>query len=360
MFPTSPKLYSTMFTLDSSPPPRPEDIRLTQFSHGAGCGCKIAPAVLAEITRHNVFPENDKLLVGHATNDDAAVYDLGQGRALISTVDFFAPIVDDAFTYGQIAAANSLSDVYAMGGKPLMAMAVLGWPTEKLPTVLAQRIMAGAKDICLQAGVIIAGGHTIDSPEPFFGLSVNGEAPIAHIKQNSTAQAGDVLFLTKPLGTGVLATALKRGLLPPDGMNEAIASMTQLNSIGEKMGALPFVHALTDVTGFGLLGHLIEMAEGAHLSASLTYASIPTLGQAKELSRQFIYADNTMRNWKAYGEKTEGTNSESMLLLSDPQTNGGLLAAVHPEEQHRFAALFPEAVAIGHMTNRQEKIVSVM
>jgi len=348
-----------MFTLDSAPPPRPEDIRLTQYSHGAGCGCKIAPTILTEITHNNTFPDDKKLIVGHHTNDDAAAYDLGDGRALITTVDFFAPIVDDAFTYGKIAAANALSDVYAMGGRPSIALAVLGWPIEKLPTVLAQRVMAGARAICLEAGVVIAGGHTIDSPEPFFGLSVSGEMPIANIKRNSTAQAGDLLFLTKPIGTGVLTTALKRGLITPEQLFEASASMQQLNSQGEKLGTLPYVHAMTDVTGFGLLGHLQEMCDGANLSATLEYEAIPTFALSKKLSDQFVYADNTMRNWKAYGEKTEGSTSQSMLLLSDPQTNGGLLVSVDPQHKALFKNECPEAVLIGKMTERHTITVSV-
>ena len=350
-----------MLTLDSKPPQKPEDIRLTQYSRGAGCGCKIAPAVLSEIIHGNevAFAPNEKILVGNETNDDAAVYDLGNGRALISTADFFAPIVDDAFTFGQIAAANSLSDVYAMGGKPTLALALLGWAVEKLPNVLAQQVMAGARSMCEQAGIVIAGGHTIDATEPFFGLSVNGEAPIAHIKRNSTAQAGDFIFLTKPLGTGVLATALKRNLITKEEMQPAIDSMLQLNSIGEKLGALPYVHAMTDITGFGLLGHLLEMCEGAGLSATINYAQVPLLPKAKELTAQLVYADNTLRNWKAYEAKVTGTTSESMFTLCDPQTNGGLLLAVAEDDAEAFVATFNEAILIGKFTEKESAVVEV-
>ena len=236
------------------------EVKLTQFSHGSGCGCKVAPAVLEEIlkdTGENLLSKN--LLVGNETKDDAAVYDLGNGTALISTADFFTPIVNDAFTYGRIAAANALSDVYAMGGKPFLAIAILGFPTEKIPVSIAQQIIAGGKSICKEAGVSLAGGHTIDSPEPFFGLSVNGMVLVKNLKQNSTAEQGDLLFLTKPIGTGMLATAVKRELLSESDIQHAIDSMCFLNTFGEELGKYQFVHALTDVTGFGLLGHLIEI-----------------------------------------------------------------------------------------------------
>ena len=312
------------------------EIKLTQFSHGSGCGCKVAPAVLEEIlkgTGTSFFAPN--LLVGNETKDDAAVYDMGNGTALISTVDFFTPIVNDPFSYGKIAAANALSDVYAMGGRPFMAIAILGFPVEKLGAEVAQQIIAGAKEICAQASVSLAGGHTIDSPEPFFGLSVNGFVVIKNLKKNSTAQVGDVLYLTKPIGTGVLATALKRGLIGEDEITPAVNYMCTLNTLGETLGACEYVHALTDVTGFGLIGHLTEMCEGANVSAEINYSQVPLMDGVKELTAKFIYADNTMRNWKSYESKVQGITGESLLTLCDPQTSGGLLIALdtaHEEE----------------------------
>jgi selenide,water dikinase len=354
-----------MLTLEGKKPNDPDNIKLTQFSHGSGCGCKVAPSVLEEILKSDGARQmvNPLLLVGNETKDDAAVYDMGNGQALISTVDFFMPIVDDAFQFGQIAAANALSDVYAMGGKPFLATAILGWPVEKLPPALAQKVIAGAKEICQQAGVSLAGGHTIDSPEPFFGLSVNGHVAIANIKKNSTAQDGDILFLTKALGTGALTTALKRGVITAEDMRPCIASMTQLNSLGAELGSLEYVHALTDITGFGLLGHLIEMCEGSGLSAELYYNEIPLLDKVKELSAKFIYADNTMRNWKSYESKVEGISGESLLTLCDPQTSGGLLIAVAAEKEKELIKLLEDhkmpIARIGKMKAKEGKAVSL-
>jgi selenide,water dikinase len=351
-----------MLIPESKKPPGPNDIRLTQYSHGSGCGCKIAPSVLEEILRSDKKDSIDPLLlVGNETKDDAAVYDMGTGLGLISTVDFFMPVVDDAYQYGQIAAANALSDVYAMGGKPFLAIAVLGWPVEKLPAALAQQVIAGAKIICAKAGVSLGGGHTIDSPEPFFGLSVNGHVAISNIKRNSTAEEGDILFLTKPLGTGVLTTALKRALITPDDMAACISGMSQLNSIGADLGTLSYVHALTDVTGFGLLGHLIEMCDGSDLSAALYYNEVPLLGHVKDLTAKFIYADNTMRNWKSYESKVEGISGESLLTLCDPQTSGGLLIAVAPESENEITDMLSShglpVAKIGKMLLKQAKSV---
>ncbi len=316
------------------------EVKLTQYSRGSGCGCKVAPAILEEILKGAEGKFFDTLLlVGNETKDDAAVYDLGDGTALISTTDFFTPIVNDPFTYGKIAAANALSDVYAMGGKPFMAIAVLGFPVEKFPSEIAQQIIAGGKNICAEAKVSLAGGHTIDSPEPFFGLAVNGFVPIKNLKQNSTAQEGDLLFLTKPLGTGVLTTALKRDLLTTNEIQHALDSMCMLNTFGEELGKHQFVHALTDITGFGLLGHLIEMCEGSNLSAEIEYSQVPLMERVKELSAKFIYADNTMRNWKSYEQKVQDIGSESLLTLCDPQTSGGLLIAISPEKEKEFKSL---------------------
>jgi len=340
------------------------EIKLTQFSHGSGCGCKIAPAVLEEILKGTgasfISPQ---LLVGNETKDDAAVYDMGTGTALISTVDFFTPIVNDPFSYGKIAATNALSDVYAMGGKPFLAIAILGFPVEKLGAEVAQQIIAGAKAICAEAGVSLAGGHTIDSPEPFFGLSVNGLVPVQNLKKNSTARAGDVLYLTKPIGTGVLSTALKRGLVTEAEMEPATASMCTLNVWGETLGHYDYVHALTDVTGFGLLGHLIEMCEGSGTSAQVVYAQVPLMQGVKELSAKFIYADNTMRNWKGYESKVQGISGESLLTLCDPQTSGGLLIAVDAVKEDEFLKIsLPPNTSlykIGSIIAQQDKRVFV-
>lgn len=310
-----------------------EPIRLTQYSHGAGCGCKIAPAVLEQVLKSEMhaFPD-PRLLVGYGTKDDAAVYDLGQGRALISTTDFFSPIVDDAFDFGRIAATNALSDVYAMGGTPLIAIAVLGWPVDKLPAELAARVLDGGRAACHEAGIVIAGGHSIDAPEPFFGLAVTGEAPVSRIKRNDTAQAGDVLLLTKPIGLGILATAMKRGTLQPEHAGIGTAIMTQLNKAGSDLGALDGVHALTDVTGFGLLGHLIEVCEGSGLRAEIAFDQVPVIPEARHYLALGAYPDGSFRNWKSYAHKVEGASAmERMMLLSDPQTSGGLLIAAAPD-----------------------------
>ncbi len=320
------------------------EIKLTQFSHGSGCGCKVAPAVLEEILKGSgasFFSPN--LLVGNETKDDAAVYDMGNDTALISTADFFTPIVNNPFSYGKIAAANALSDVYAMGGRPFMAIAILGFPVEKLGAEVAQQIIAGAKEICALAGVSLAGGHTIDSPEPFFGLSVNGLVAIKNLKKNSTAQVGDVLYLTKPLGTGVLATALKRGLIGEDEIIPAVNYMSTLNTLGEALGFCEYVHALTDVTGFGLIGHLTEMCEGANVSAEINYSQVPLMDGVKELTAKFIYADNTMRNWKSYESKVQGITGESLLTLCDPQTSGGLLIALDAAHEGELLKIKPPA-----------------
>ena len=357
----------------------PDSLKLTQYSHGAGCGCKISPKVLDEILKSNmVLPDNNKLLVGNHSKDDAAVYDLGNGMALISTTDFFMPIVDDAFDFGRIAAANSISDVYAMGGKPLMAIAILGWPVEKLPVELAQKVIEGGRTICVEAGIPLAGGHSIDSPEPIFGLAVTGIVPIENLKKNNTAQVGDHLFLTKPLGVGILSTAQKRGLLKEEHLLMMIEQMTTLNKIGEELGKIKGVTAMTDVTGFGLLGHLIEMAEGSGLSAEIYYDKIPVATGVKEYIAQRIFPDATTRNWSSYSDKVKfekarpddpvgrGVNvMEAFTLLPDPQTNGGLLVSVKKnsvgeiKEVLKRSGLDKSIESIGRMLNGQGKIVLV-
>jgi len=308
-------------------------ILLTQYAHGAGCGCKIAPQVLEEILQNQIAPQNFKnLLVGNGSNDDAAVFDLGDGKALISTTDFFTPIVDDAYDFGRVAAANAISDVYAMGGKPLLALAILGWPVNKLPAALARQVIEGARAICAEAGIPLAGGHSIDTTEPIFGLSVNGMVDHAHLKKNNTAREGDFVFLTKPLGVGILSTAQKRNLLRDEDKENWLKQLVQLNKIGEQLGKISGVTAMTDVTGFGLLGHLIEMAEGSHLTVELNYNLIPKITSLEHYMARGIVPDATYRNWNAYQRKVsfedEVNVAEAFSLLPDPQTNGGILFSV--------------------------------
>lgn len=313
------------------------EIKLTQFSHGAGCGCKIAPAVLDAIL-HSNFPKTSypNLLVGNESKDDAAVYDMGNGTAIISTTDFFMPIVDDAFTFGSIASVNAISDVYAMGGTPLLAIAILGWPVDKIPNEIAQQVLDGARSVCQRANIPLAGGHSIDSPEPIFGLAVTGQVDIKNLKRNNTAQSGDLLYLTKPVGVGMITTALKRGVALPEDFEQAVKVMTTLNTFGAELGKLPYVTALTDITGFGLLGHLLEVCEGSHLSAEIEFANVPKLPNLDHYITKMIYPDNTMRNWNSYQAKVEGIGMDSLLALSDPQTSGGLLVCVRPDAQQEF------------------------
>ena len=307
-------------------------VKLTQYSHGAGCGCKIAPAVLGRIlAAQETAPDHGRLLVGNDARDDAAVYDLGTGQALVSTTDFFMPIVDDPFTFGQIAAANALSDVYAMGGTPVLAIAILGWPVGALPPEVAGEVIAGGRATCREADVPLAGGHSIDSPEPIFGLAVNGLVALEHLKKNSTAQAGDVLFLTKPLGVGLLTTAEKKGLLRDEDRGRAARQMTRLNRVGEALGRLPDVHAMTDVTGFGLLGHLLEMCEGSGLAAEVDFDRVPRLdGVGYYLDRETV-PGGTRRNWDSYGHLVGALTRRQRHLLCDPQTSGGLLVAARAD-----------------------------
>jgi selenide,water dikinase len=274
------------------------DIKLTQYSHGAGCGCKISPAILDKILHSATVAQPDaRLLVGNDKRDDAAVFDLGNGTALISTTDFFMPIVDDAFDFGRIASANAISDVYAMGGKPVLAIAILGWPIDKLPPEVAQKVLEGSRAICAEAGITLAGGHSIDCPEPVFGLAVNGIVNIPQLKQNSTALAGCKLYLTKALGVGILSTAQKRGLLKPEDAAIALKSMTTLNKLGELFGQMEGVKAMTDVTGFGLLGHLAEMCQGSGLSAVINYSKVPVIPSLPYYLEQKCFPGGTQRNW---------------------------------------------------------------
>jgi selenide, water dikinase len=344
-----------------------ENIKLTQYSHGAGCGCKISPEVLDTILKGNIaMPDNDKLIVGNHSKDDAAVLDLGNGTALISTTDFFMPIVDDPFNFGRIASANAISDVYAMGGKPVLAIAILGWPINKLPADVAQKVIDGARSICNEAGISLAGGHSIDSPEPIFGLAVNGIVAIENIKQNNKANEGDILFLTKPLGVGILTTAEKKSILKAEHKDLAANQMMQLNKVGEALGKLASVSAMTDVTGFGLLGHLTEMAEGSNLSAELNVSNIPLI---TEDIIDYIYQGSvpggTTRNMASYGHKISDMTTNETAILADPQTSGGLLLAVAKESTNDVINILNEyglqkfAKPIGFFKAKGEKVVEV-
>lgn len=348
-----------------------ESILLTQYSHGAGCGCKISPKALEEILASSInLPASPRLLVGNESKDDAAVYDMGNGIGLISTTDFFMPIVDDPFDFGRVAAANAISDVYAMGGRPLMALAVLGWPVEKLPVSHAQRVLEGGRTICAEAGIPLAGGHSIDTTEPIFGLAVTGIVPVENLKRNNTANAGDWLLLTKPIGTGILSTAQKRGKLQPQHIDAFLKQLTSLNKSGAALGEIKGVSAMTDVTGFGLLGHLVEMTQGAGLSANLYYNNIPVLEGVRDYLKERIVPDATYRNWNSYSTLVsfdKGVNvMEAFNLLPDPQTNGGLLIAVSdaalPEVKQVLKAegLDHFTNPIGRFAEKGEKLVTVM
>jgi selenide, water dikinase len=306
--------------------------KLTQFSPGAGCGCKISPADLKDIIKR--VPNKSgfaNLLVGCDSSDDAAVYDLGNGQAIISTTDFFTPIADDPWDFGRIAATNALSDIYAMGGKPLMAISILGWPLSRIPSEIASRVIEGAVDVCNTAGIPLAGGHSIDISDPVFGLAVTGIAAREHIRQNNTARPGCRLFLTKPLGTGILSTAAKKNLLEQEDYLNSVTWMTTLNSSGVDLGKMEEVRAMTDVTGFGLLGHLLELCEGSGVAATVVFNSIPLMDHLQAYTEKNCIPGGTYRNWKSYGYRIGEITEIQKLLLADPQTSGGLLIAVDPE-----------------------------
>ena len=320
-----------------------EPIKLTQFSHGYGCGCKIAPAVLDEILKGNESQKDfPNLLVGNATRDDAAVLEIGNGFALISTTDFFMPIVDDPYDFGRIAATNAISDIYAMGGQPNLAIAILGWPIDKLAPEIAAKVLAGGRSICDAANIPLAGGHSIDSPEPIFGLAVNGIIQSKNLLRNDTAREGDLLFLTKPLGVGIITTAEKMGKAQAVDMQHAINSMTTLNKIGAQLAGLEGVHALTDVTGFGLFGHLLEMARGSGLAAQLDLKAIPELENLDVYMDQFTIPAITYRNWNSYGHLIQEPGARELHLGCDPQTSGGLLIAINEMNVPDLLTLFKE------------------
>lgn len=327
-------------------------IKLTEYSRGSGCGCKISPDDLQQILKSDLpaglFPD---LLVGNNTNDDAAVYNLGNGTSVISTVDFFMPLVNDAFHFGSIAASNSISDVYAMGGKPLMAVAILGWPVGKIPFNEAQRMLEGARSICNQAGIPLAGGHSIDSSEPVFGLAVTGIADTTHIKRNNTAKEGDLLFLTKPLGVGILAAAMKKGILKDEDYTQLIDITTTLNKAGQALGSIKGVSAMTDITGFGLLGHLHELCKGSGLGADISLHQIPLISGIDFYMQQFCYPDITTKNYNAYNPFATGMNGLEFMYLCDPQTSGGLLISVSPDAVEEYRSIMAEYDAFKSATN---------
>jgi selenide,water dikinase len=339
--------------------PAEHPIRLTDFSHGGGCGCKIAPAVLSEIlakTPLRAMPKD--LLVGIETSDDAAVYRLNDQQAIVATTDFFTPIVDDPFDFGRIAATNAISDVYAMGGQPIFALALVGMPLEKLPVEAIQRVVAGGESVCAAAGIPVAGGHSIDTLEPIYGLVALGVVNPDKVKRNSRAKAGDVLILGKPLGVGILSAALKKGKLTPAGYRQMLATTTQLNTPGMKLADLPGVHAMTDVTGFGLGGHLLEICRGSRLGASVRFDDLPVLQEALSWVRQGIATGASGRNWAGYGHEVvcpRDFTGWQRNLLTDPQTSGGLLVACAPDAAedvlHIFSSEgFAQVARIGVMT----------
>ena len=337
-------------------------IKLTQFSHGAGCGCKIAPDVLDRIL-HTDAPEfhDPRLLVGNSSRDDAAVADVGNGLGIISTTDFFMPVVDDPFDFGRIAATNAISDVYAMGGKPLMAIAVLGWPPDKLPPGVAARVLEGGRAGCACAGIPLAGGHSIDSPEPIFGLAVTGQVAVENLKRNDRAGPGCELFLTKPLGVGLVATAQKRGLADQADFERAVKQMIKLNSLGASLGSQSGVKAMTDVSGFGLLGHLTEMCEGSGVSATLDSARVPRLENIDRYIDEGCTSGGTDRNFDSYGPKIGPLTKPQKALLCDPQTSGGLLVAVAPDGLTAFEEVSAELnlQSFGQITEATDPLITV-
>jgi selenide,water dikinase len=335
----------------------PERIRLTQFSHGGGCGCKIAPAVLSEIlaaTPVRGLPE--ALMVGTETADDAAVYRLNDSQALVATTDFFTPIVDDPFDFGRIAATNAISDIYAMGGTPIMALAIVGMPLEKLPLSAIGKILQGGEAVCATAGIPVAGGHSIDTLEPIYGLVALGLVHPAKVKRNSRARDGDVLILGKPLGIGILSAALKKGCLSASGYAQMVDWTTRLNTPGRQLAELEAVHALTDVTGFGLAGHLLEICRGSKLAAEVRFDALPVIPEALEWVKQDIATGASERNWSGYGREVAlpaGFADWKRKLLTDPQTSGGLLVACAAEAEAEVRELFRsdgfDARAIGRL-----------
>ena len=334
----------------------PEKIRLTEFSHGGGCGCKIAPAVLSDMLStmplRGLPPE---LLVGTETADDAAVYRLNDTQALVATTDFFTPVVDDPYDFGRIAATNAISDIYAMGARPIMALALVGMPLEKLPVSVIRKVLEGGESVCAQAGIPVAGGHSIDTLEPIYGLVALGLVHPEKVKKNSSGKAGDVLILGKPLGIGILSALVKKGKISAAGYAQMLDWTTRLNTPGEALGAMSPVHAITDVTGFGLAGHLLEMCRGSGLGAEVRFDALPVIAEALDWVKQGVATGASERNWKGYGHEVDFQGEDwKRKLLSDPQTSGGLLVACAPEAEKSVMEIFrqqgfAEARAIGRL-----------
>jgi len=340
------------------------EIKLTQYSHGAGCGCKISPAVLDTIL-HSDLPKTKfpSLLVGNESKDDAAVFDIGDGTCIVSTTDFFMPIVDDPFTFGAIASVNAISDVYAMGGEPFMAIAILGWPVNTLPAEAAKQVLEGSRKVCAEAGIPLAGGHSIDCPEPVFGLAVTGKLKKEHLKRNDAAKEGSLLYLTKPLGIGIITTAQKKGIVKEDHLKKAVDTMLTLNKLGAEFGKLPFVNAMTDVTGFGLLGHLCEVCEGSGLSAEIEFSKVPKFDFLDSYIQQKSMPGGTQRNWDSYGRKIGSIEDLQRVILADPQTSGGLLVSVDVEKSSEFEHFAKskghDLKPFGKLVTRNENIIRV-
>jgi selenide, water dikinase len=334
-----------------------ESVRLTSLAHGGGCGCKLAPAVLRQLLADQPAAQPYRqLLVGTETGDDAAVWQLEDGTCIIATTDFFMPMVDDPRDFGRIAATNAVSDVYAMGGRPIMALAILGMPVDKVPPAMVREILEGGAQTCAMAGIPVAGGHSIDSPEPIYGLAVIGLCPTEHIRRNSTARRGDALILTKALGVGIYSAAFKKAALSSAGYAEMMASMTLLNRIGMQLAKDPGIHAITDVTGFGLLGHALEMARGSNLGLVVRFGDLPLLANAASLARQRFITGASARNWASYDEAIvlpRDFPEWQRDILTDPQTSGGLLIACDPDLAAGVLrtiteAGYPHARVIGH------------
>ena len=341
-----------------------EEVKLTQYSHGAGCGCKISPQLLDKIlvnSRDNIsYPD---LLVGNDSKDDAAAFDLGNGTSVLSTTDFFMPIVDDPFTFGRIAACNAISDIYAMGGKPLMAISIFGWPINVLDTDVASQVIAGGRAVCEEAGIPLAGGHSIDSPEPIFGLAVTGTVNNSDLKRNDTAEEDCEIFLTKPLGIGILTTAQKNKVIEEGDIDIAIETMCKLNKIGDKISKLEGVTAITDVTGFGLLGHLSEVCEGSKISAKIRYTDVPVLPKVKYYWEMDCVPGGTKRNFESYGHKLSKMTQEQQDILCDAQTSGGLLCIVRKSAVEDFLSITKaeglDLSSIGETTKLKDVLIEV-
>ena len=342
-----------------------QDIKLTEYSHGAGCGCKISPMLLDEIldsSRDDIeYPE---LLVGNGNRDDAAAFDLGDGTSVLSTTDFFMPIVDDPFIFGQIAATNALSDIYAMGGRPLMAISIFGWPIDKLSAEVGRAVIDGGRAVCEDAGIPLAGGHSIDSPEPIFGLAVTGSVDNKNLMKNDGAEEGCLLFITKPLGIGILSTAQKQKKIEADEIQPAIDAMTTLNKIGAKLAPLDSVVAMTDVTGFGLLGHLKEICEGSGVGATVWFDKVPLLPNVQKYREMGCIPGGAKKNFASYGENVSEMSQEQREILCDAQTSGGLLVVVKRDEVDEFLALTAEngltLEAIGETTAVGKNLIEVI